>query len=339
LEDIPLGSGGTKLTPLKVLDLYNKTGTLVYRKLDPQGRASNVKPIEELENGLGRDAMNYWQMIQNHIQMIRDITGMNEMTDGSTPDPRTLTTVAKLAAEGTNNSLWGVLSGEKKLLESLSNAIVLRLQDVVAGGKVEGYVRSLGGNTVRFFQMSENVALHEFGIFLEDKPTDEQRMLLLQQVQAGQVNNLLDIEDAITIQNTDNLKVAQQLLAYKIRKRREEEEAKAMRMQQMNAQVQQQSAMAAEQAKQQTLQVEGQVKAQVIQVEKELDAKLMEMKYGFELQLEEMRQTGKIQSKEIEKSGKKSVAKLNKGMPDDEELMNQAPMEESFPVEQMPPMA
>jgi hypothetical protein len=108
LEDIPLGSGGTKLTPLKVLDLYNKTGTLVYRKLDPQGRASNVKPIEELENGLGRDAMNYWQMIQNHIQMIRDITGMNEMTDGSTPDPRTLTTVAKLAAEGTNNSLWGV---------------------------------------------------------------------------------------------------------------------------------------------------------------------------------------------------------------------------------------
>jgi hypothetical protein len=339
LEDIPLGSGGTKLTPLKVLDLYNKTGTLVYRKLDPQGRASNVKPIEELENGLGRDAMNYWQLIQNHIQMIRDITGMNEMTDGSTPDPRTLTTVAKLAAEGTNNSLWGVLSGEKKLLESLSNAIVLRLQDVVAGGKVEGYVRSLGGNTVRFFSMSENVALHEFGIFLEDKPTDEQRMLLLQQVQAGQVNNLLDIEDAIVIQNTDNLKVAQQLLAYKIRKRREEEEAKAMRMQQMNAQVQQQSAMAAEQAKQQTLQVEGQVKAQVIQVEKELDAKLMEMKYGFELQLEEMRQTGKIQSKEIEKSGKKSVAKLNKGMPDDEELMNQAPMEESFPVEQMPPMA
>jgi hypothetical protein len=261
------------------------------------------------------------------------------MTDGSTPDPRTLTTVAKLAAEGTNNSLWGVLSGEKKLLESLSNAVVLRLQDVVAGGKVEGYVRSLGGNTVRFFSMSENVALHEFGIFLEDKPTDEQRMLLLQQVQASQVNNLLDIEDAIVIQNTDNLKVAQQLLAYKIRKRREEEEAKAMRMQQMNAQVQQQSAMAAEQAKQQTLQVEGQVKAQVIQVEKELDAKLMEMKYGFELQLEEMRQTGKIQSKEIEKSGKKSVAKLNKGMPDDEELMNQAPMEESFPVEQMPPMA
>lgn len=113
LEDIPLGSGGAKLDPLAVLDLYNKTGTLVYRKIDAQGRQTNTKPIEELENGLGRDVMSYWQIIQNNIQMLRDLTGLNEMTDGSTPDPRTLTTVAKLAYEGTNNALHHVSSGDK----------------------------------------------------------------------------------------------------------------------------------------------------------------------------------------------------------------------------------
>jgi hypothetical protein len=139
----------------------------------------------------------------------------------------------------------------------------------------------------------------------------------MQQVQAGQANNMLDIEDAIIIQNTDNLKVAQQLLAYKIRKRKDELERKAMMDQQMNAQVQQQSAMVAEQAKQQTLQVEGQVKSQLIQVEKEYDAKLMEMKYQFELQLEEMRQTGKVTTKEVENRGKKSVTKIKMGQPDD----------------------
>jgi hypothetical protein len=323
LEDIPLGSGGKKLTPMKVLDLYNKTGTLVYRKLDAQGRATNYKPIEELENGLGRDAMNYWQLIQNHIQMLRDITGMNEMTDGSTPDPRTLTTVAKLAYEGTNNSLYSIVSGEKKLLESLSNDIVLRLQDVAESGEVKGYVRALGGTTMQFFKMSPNVALYEFGIFLEDKPTDDQRAMLMQQVQASQMNGILDIEDAIIIQNTDNLKVAQQLLAYKIRKRRDQEEEKAMRMQQMNAQVQQESSMVAEQSKQQTLQVEGQVKAQLIQLEKELDAKMLEMKYQYELMLEEMRQTGKVTTKEVENKGKKSVTKIKMGQPDDEPMMPQ----------------
>lgn len=316
LEDIPLGAGGKRLTPMKVLDLYNKTGTLVYRKSDPQGRMSNYKPIEELENGLGRDVMNYWQIIQNNIQLIRDVTGMNEMTDGSTPDPRTLTTVAKLAYEGTNNALTNIVQGEKQLLESLSNAIILRLQDVASEGEVKGYVRALGSNTMKFFKASPNLGLYEFGIFLEDKPTDEERAMLQQQVMAGQGNGMLDIEDAIVIQNTDNLKVAQQLLAYKIKKRRKEEEDKAMRMQQMNAQVQQESAMVAEQAKQQTIQAEGQVKGQLIQLEKEYDAKILEMKYKYEIELEKMRMKGKVETKKVENKGKKSVTKIRMGQPD-----------------------
>ena len=337
LEDIPLGAGGTKLSPMKVLDLYNKTGTLVYRKMDQAGRATNYKPIEELENGLGRDVMNYWQLIQNNIQLVRDITGMNEMTDGSTPDPRTLTTVAKLAYEGTNNSLTHIIFGEKKLLESLSNAIILRLQDVAQRGPVEGYIRALGSNTMKFFKVSPNVSLHEFGIFLEDKPTDDQRQQLLMQVQAGQQGGILDIEDAIIIQNTDNLKVAQQLLAYKIRKRREQEEEKAMRMQQMNAEVQQQSAQAAEQAKQQTIQVEGQVKAQLIQVEKELESKLLQMKYEFELRLEEMRQGGKANVKSIENKGKKAVTKIRMGQPDmgEDEVVEEMSMPSEAPEQEV----
>jgi hypothetical protein len=336
LEDIPLGKGGKQLTPMKVLDLYNKTGTLVYRKSDAQGRATNYKPIEELENGLGRDVMSYWQIIQNNIQLLRDITGLNELTDGSTPDPRTLTTVAKLAYEGTNNALTHIVQGEKKLLESLSNAVVLRLQDVVLKGEVKGYLRSLGSNTLNFIRINPNIHLHEYGIILEDKPTDDQRAMLMQQVQASQINGLLDIEDAIIIQNTDNLKVAQQLLAYKVKKRREDEEAKAMRMQEMNAQVQQQSAMVAEQAKQQTIQVEGQVKSQIIQVEKEFDAKLLELKYQYELQLEQMRQTGKVATKQVENKGKKSVTKIKMGQPDDEDEMipTPPPMPEEEEVEE-----
>lgn len=339
LEDIPLGSSGKKLTPMKVLDLYNKTGTLVYRKADAQGRMTNYKPIEELENGLGRDIMSYWQIIQNNIQMIRDITGMNEFTDGSTPDPRALTTVAKLASEGTNNSLSTIVQGEKKLLESVSNAIILRLQDVVAVSEVKGYIRSLGSNTVNFIKTSSNLALYEFGIFLEDKPTDEQRLQLMQQVQAGQANGLLDIEDAVIIQNTDNLKVAQQLLAYKIKKRREQEEEKAIRMQQMNAETQQQSAIVAEQAKQQTLQVEGQVKAQIEQVKGQMNMELMKMKYEYELMLEEMRQTGKVVTKDLENKGKKSVTKIKMGQPDDEQDLPPQippPIEEEEMIEEMP---
>ena len=319
LEDIPLGAGGKKLSPMKVLDLYNQKGTLVYRKADAQGRMTNYKPIEELENGLGKDVMNYWQIIQNNIQMIRDITGMNEFTDGSTPDPRALTTVAKLASEGTNNSLANIIDGDRKLLESLSNAIILRLQDVVERGEFKGYLKSLGSNTLKFIKVNPKLPLYEFGIFVEDKPTDEQRAQLMAQVQAGSANGLLDIEDAVIIQNTDNLKVAQQLLAYKIKKRKEEEEAKAIRMQQLNAETQQQSAIVAEQAKQQTIQIEGQVKSQIEQLKLQGLMEIEKLKGEIQIQLEQLRQTGKIATKDLENKGKKSVTKLKMGQPDDEQ--------------------
>ena len=317
LEDIPMGAGGKKLTPIKVLDLFNKTGTLIYRKMDGSGRATNYKPIEELENGLGRDVMGYWQLIQNNIQMLRDITGMNEMTDGSTPDPRTLTTVAKMANESTNNALYHIVSAERGLLESLANAVILRLQDVAEKGKMEGYIRSLGSNSMKFIKVSKKLAAHEFGIMLEDKPTDDQRAALMQMVQAMAGQGMMDIEDSIIIQNTDNLKVAQQLLGYKIKKRKEEAQKQAEQQQQMNAQVQMQSSQAAEQGKQQTIQVEGQMKAQLIQLEKEMEGRLLTMKYQFEMQMEQLRMGGKMQTKEIENQGKKSVAKINKGQVDD----------------------
>lgn len=335
LEDIPLGKGGKKMQPMEVLDLYNKTGTLVFRKLDAQGRQTNYKPIEELENGLGSDVMNYMQVIQNSIQMLRDITGMNEMTDGSTPDPRTLTTVAKMAAESTNNALAHILTADRRLLEELANSVILRLQDVVERGPIEGYIRSLGGNTLKFIKLSSKVAMHEYGIMIEDKPTDEAKAMLMQQVQAMSANGLMDIEDAIIIQNTDNLKVAQQLLGYKISKRKKEEENRRQQDIQMNAQVQQESAMVAEQAKQQTMQVEGQVKSQLIQVEKEYDAKLLEMKYQYELQLEQLRQGGKITSKQLENQGKKSVQKIKQGEPD---LDMETPMGNMFEQPEEPEM-
>ena len=70
-----------------------------------KGIASNYKPIEELDNGIGNEATQYFGIITNNIQLLRDILGFNEITDGSTPDPRTLNGVAKYASESTNNSI------------------------------------------------------------------------------------------------------------------------------------------------------------------------------------------------------------------------------------------
>lgn len=294
LEDVALGSGGADMTPMQILDLYNQTGTLVYRRNDLSGRPTNYRPIEELENGIGRDASAYYQIIQQQIQMLQQITGLNQFTDGSTPPERALNQTAQLAAQATNNSLSYIIEGDRHLLESVAKSVVIRVQDLASGGNLKGYVSSLGQESVNFFKASAKLSVHDFGIIIEDRPDDEGRARLMQLVQASLGQGALNMEDAALIEDTPSLRVAQQILAYRMRMRKKEEEQKAMQQQQTNSQMQQQAAQAAEQAKQQTIQLEHQQKMELAAAQFEADKQLLEMKLRYQRELENMRQGVKV---------------------------------------------
>jgi hypothetical protein len=318
LEDVPLGKGGEAMEPMKLIDLFEKKGILVYRRTDMQGRQMNYKPIEELNNGLGNEATQYFALIQSYIQMIRDITGLNELTDGSTPDPKMLTTIAKAAMEGSNNSLHHILEGDRHLLERLSSAVILRIQDAIKHGPIEGYIKALGKNTVDFIKVSTDVSNYEYGILIENKPTDVERQRLQQYIQASLgdgVNGTLDMEDAIFIESIDNLKMAQRVLAYRIKKKRNQRMQEAQQQQAMNAQVQQQAALTAEQAKQQTLQAEMTLKAQIVDLEKKYDLAILDKKYQYEIELEKLRSGSKIDVAKVYNDKEPNSAPINLGLP------------------------
>lgn len=310
LENVPLGKAGQQMKPLEIIDLYNTTGNLVYRRLDEQGSASNYKPIEELNNGIGSEASEYFAIINNNIQMLRDILGFNEITDGSTPDPRTLNGVAKFASESTNNSLDFILRAERDLLERLSYNITLRIQDAAGMGALDGYVKALGSGSVQFFKVDSNVSAHEYGLLVKQKPTEFEREKLgrriEQAIQAGQIT----LADAMLIENIDNLKYAEVLLSYKIKKNQEDAQNRAMQQQQMNAQVQQQAAMASEQAKQQTIQIETQSKLMIIEREKQLEMQIELAKMQTLAQIEQMKVDGKINMSQIESSSREYVQQI-----------------------------
>lgn len=288
LEDIPLGQSGTSLTPMEVLDLYNKKGVLIYRKVDISGKATNYRPIEELQNGLGNDAMNYFSLIQQDIQLLRDILGLNELTDGSTPDPRTLNYVAELATQGTNNALALISDADRFMLQDVASDIVLRIQDTNKGNPVEGYVRALGSSSMKFFKATPNLNSWNYGIQIELKATEEQRKRLVDYLNMSIGKEQLEMQDVAFIEFIDNIKQAYQVLSYRIKKRREQRQAEEMQRQQMNAQVQMQSAQAAEQSKQQTMQVDFQFKAELEKLKAQNQEKLLQMKIEGEMAVKQL---------------------------------------------------
>jgi hypothetical protein len=310
LENVPLGKGGKAMKPLDIIDLYNQTGNLVFRAADDEGVQAGYRPITELNNGLGDEAARYFDIINRNVQLLRDILGFNEVSDASTPDPRMLKGVASLASESTNNALSYIKDAERSLTERLAYNISLRIQDAAQQGTLSGYVKALGSNSMTFFKASKDITLHDYGIFLQDKPDEYQKEKMARRLEQALQSNQITIADSLAIENIDNLKQAEEVLAFKIKRNKEEQRKDAERQQQMNAQVQMQSSQAAEQAKQQTLQVDAQVRAQLIQMEKQLDYKLQEQKYQYEMQLEQLRVTGRIEQRKIEGESREYIADI-----------------------------
>ena len=91
LAEVDLGNG-TNYNPAEALNMYFQTGSIVGRSMTQDGDMNPGKvPIQELNSssGLGK-IQALIQTYQYYLQMIRDVTGLNEARDGSTQDKNSL---------------------------------------------------------------------------------------------------------------------------------------------------------------------------------------------------------------------------------------------------------
>jgi hypothetical protein len=295
LENIAYGKGGQAMSPKEIIEMMFQTGILISRRAELMTGNNNYKSVEYIQTNYGEAISEAWNDLTANINLIREATGFNDLTDGSTPNPKTLTTPAEMAYESTNNALYNLVFARKQLLLSLARGVFTRLQQVLKEGQVQGYIHSLGTNAIKFIQVDPDVSLYDMAIVLEDKPNAEQKLRLQQHLAESMARGELDITDAIIIENTQNIKQAEQLLAFKIKKRRDQMQQEALQLQQANTETQIQSAQAAEQAKQQTLQLEWALKTQYMREEMTLqkDIKAMELAAKQEINRET------LESKEV----------------------------------------
>ncbi len=291
LENVSLAKGGTPMSPKDLLKMALQTNIMAMRHADLSGANVNYKPIEIFPTGMAEEfgvLVNDLERLKNEI---REISGLNEATDASTINPKTLNGAATLMNESTNNALYPIIQADKNLTERLAKALIERLCILVKMGKVEGVVHALGMNTVKFISVSPDLPLHDYGIMVEFVPNDQERQILMEKLNIKDAQGLIEPEDFVLIQNTRNTKQAAQILAYKVKKRREAMQMESLQLQQANTESQVQSAQAVEQSKQQTLQMEYALKMQLMDAE-------MQWKY----KIEELKISGAAQNKLLEQS-------------------------------------
>ncbi len=182
LEGVDFGGGGEKMNPTKVMDFIFSNFVVPYRSTDLLSQNPNYKPVSIEASGQLVVFGQLYDDLMRTIDLMRQVSGLNELTDGSTPNARTLVPVANAAMESTNNALYLLSFADKQLIQSVADAVVAKVQIAVKLGKVQGYAKSLGDETIKFLQINPNLSIHEFGIFIEDAPQDYERQQLIQEL-------------------------------------------------------------------------------------------------------------------------------------------------------------
>jgi hypothetical protein len=131
IAEVDLGNG-TNYNAQEALNMYFSTGSIIGRSLTVEGDPNPGKvPIQELPGTQGNQIQILVAAYNQYLQMIRDITGLNEARDGSDPDPNSLVGVQKLAAANSNTATRHILSSSMYITLALAEAICLRFKDVL----------------------------------------------------------------------------------------------------------------------------------------------------------------------------------------------------------------
>ena len=278
LAEIDLGNG-TNYNPQEALNMFFQTGSVIGRSFTQEGDMNPGKvPIQEITSGSGGNKLSALINTYNYyLQMIRDVTGLNEARDGSTPDSRALVGVQKMAAANSNTATRHILNAGLFITAELAECLSLRISDILEfSPTADAFIQKIGGHNVATLKEMSELHLYDFGIFIELAPDDEEKAMLENNIQTALSAGLIDLDDAIDLRDIKNIKLANQLL--KIRRKRKLERDQLMQQQNIQAQAQ---------ANAQSQQVAAQLELQKLQQEKMAKMELMKLEFEMNMQLKD----------------------------------------------------
>ena len=287
LVDVDLGNGAA-YNPEDALRMYFQTGSVIGRSYTSDGEFNNARvPIQELNANSGQAKIASLIGTYNHyLGMLRDVTGLNEARDGSMPSADALVGVQKLAAANSNTATRHILDAGLFITRRLSTCVSGRVSDILEYADFrEEFANQIGKYNIQILESIKDLYLHDFGIFIEVSPDEEEKQQLEANIQMALSRDQIDLEDAIDIREIKNLKLANQLLKVKRKDKEKKELEKQQQISQFQSQANIEAANATAQAKMQQIQAETQSKIEIKRAETQFDVEKMQQEAQIKLGL------------------------------------------------------
>jgi len=287
---------GKKMKVQELLEIATQTGWKIVSKessIDDNGNA--MPPMIPDEGGLGNEFVELVSDIARNIELIKDVTGINDFMDASNPGERALVGVGKIAVEGTKNAIHPMVSGYSYLKEKTCLDILSKIQIKAKQGKLKYTYPEFGQSIAKTFEIGNEVNNGKFNLRLEQKASSEQRELIKQAAtqaltkseQGGMggigMDDYLHIIDLI---DQNYIKLAEATLSYRIKRKLKADQKKAEENSRVQGEQQQQLAQITKQEERDTIQFEADVEVkkeeQLAKIEIEKERELAKIKAEHE---------------------------------------------------------
>jgi hypothetical protein len=296
LTNVPNGRGGTN-TPLQNIERYVTTGNLIGNALLPNGQILQRPPIEVLNGSSLQPIQFFEQQIIQNIQLIKEFVGLNESTDASNPNPEASVTGQKLAVQGTNNSLQGLITCIDNIIEKTADGIINRCQHMASLGQLDYMANAIGKKKLLALSVTEDLSTAAMAVKISPRLDENEKAILEANIQmslqqrstTGQGG--IEIEDALAIRRCRDLKAAEKMLILRRKLRTEQDMKLSSQKQQDNANVQQQS-------------IQAQQQSQMALAAQELEIYAKKKQIDFEYKKQEILLQGQVKDENLVTQGK-----------------------------------
>ena len=301
LAEVDLGNG-TNYNPAEALNMYFQTGSIVGRSLTQDGDMNPGKvPIQELNSSSGQAKIAALiQTYQYYLQMIRDVTGLNEARDGTAMDKNSLVGLQKMAANASNVATRHINQSGLYITLKLAENVALKIADALEFPLTRSALQnSISTYNIKTLDEIINLNLHDFGIFLELEPDDEEQAQLEANIQVALQQGGIDLEDAIDLRQIKNLKLANQMLKVKRKAKakqdQENQQANIKAQGDSQAETAEKTAMAEVQKQEAIMganvqfeQSKNQMEIERMELAARLEAQKMQTRFQYDMQLTEL---------------------------------------------------
>lgn len=279
---------GVRQQPEDILQGLIERGVLYYNGLDDHGKplymAGGAKPIDFLDvTKIVGVLKTYSDIIVEKVNEIREVLGIPQGSDGSTPQEYDGLGKSQLSMQASNSALYPTFNSYSYLFRNAFDDIIKKWQIVAKDTGAKIGFSPLGIKNMKILELGKDFSNSEFNIDIQMGTTNAQKQQLLASIQqqkaiGDQTNGAQGLSVAEWMYIYDRVLAGNIREAMYVMAQIQDKKAKAANIQkqqdiQQNAQAQQQSAQQKQQGDQQNIVVQGQVDGQnnmMVQLVKEL---------------------------------------------------------------------